>query len=73
MARFAIDLVSSKVDLRAYPPAEQWDDWTEYESKDWPRRVEKHYMLIPTVCFNCEAGCGLLSYVDKESLQIRKF
>jgi anaerobic selenocysteine-containing dehydrogenase len=73
MARVAIDLLSPKAELRAYPPVEQWEDWTEYESKDWPRRVEKHYMLIPTVCFNCEAGCGLLAYVDKDSLQIRKF
>ncbi|GIX48863.1 MAG: hypothetical protein KatS3mg131_3074 [Candidatus Tectimicrobiota bacterium] len=30
-------------------------------------------MLIPTVCFNCEAACGLLAYVDKETLAIRKF
>ena len=22
-------------------------------------------MLVPTVCFNCEAACGLLAYVDK--------
>jgi anaerobic selenocysteine-containing dehydrogenase len=73
MARIALDFVSPKAELRAYPPIEQWDDWAEFESKDWPRQVEKHYMLIPTVCFNCEAGCGLLAYVDKESLQIRKF
>ena len=73
MARVALDFVSPKAELRTYPPIEQWDDWTEFESKDWPRRVEKHYMLIPTVCFNCEAGCGLLAYVDKTSLQIRKF
>ncbi|HZQ06597.1 MAG TPA: molybdopterin-dependent oxidoreductase [Anaerolineae bacterium] len=73
MARVALDFVSPKQELRAYPPVEQWDNWTEYESKDWPRRVEKHYMLIPTVCFNCEAGCGLLAYVDKETLQVRKF
>lgn len=30
-------------------------------------------MLIPTICFNCEAGCGLLAYVDKEKLSIQKF
>src|SRR5436305_7706556 len=30
-------------------------------------------MLVPTTCFNCEAGCGLLAYINKESLQIRKF
>lgn len=73
MARIALDFVSPKTELRAFPPVEKWDDWTEFESKDWPRRVEKHYMLIPTVCFNCEAGCGLLAYVDKETLHVRKF
>ena len=73
MARIALDFVSPKQELRAYPPVDQWDDWMEYESKDWPKRVEKHYMLVPTVCFNCEAGCGLLAYLDKETLQIRKF
>ena len=30
-------------------------------------------MLVPTVCFNCEAACGLLAYVDKEDMRIRKF
>ncbi|MGI8971553.1 MAG: molybdopterin-dependent oxidoreductase [Dehalococcoidia bacterium] len=59
--------------LVSYPPPEQWDDWTEYESTEWPNKVERHYSLVPTICFNCEAGCGLLAYVDKETLQIRKF
>jgi len=30
-------------------------------------------MIVPTTCFNCEAGCGLLSYVDKATLEVRKF
>jgi anaerobic selenocysteine-containing dehydrogenase len=60
-------------ELSAAPPPERWDDWVELEAKAWPRRVERHYMLVPTTCFNCEAGCGLLAYVDKETLQIRKF
>jgi anaerobic selenocysteine-containing dehydrogenase len=59
--------------LSNYPPPEQWDDWVEYEAKRWPRRVAKHYMIVPTTCFNCEAGCGLLSYIDKETLRVRKF
>ena len=29
-------------------------------------------MLVPTTCFNCESACGLLAYVDKDSLEIRK-
>jgi anaerobic selenocysteine-containing dehydrogenase len=60
-------------ELAAYPPAEKWDDWVEYEAREWPRKFERHYMLVPTTCFNCEAGCGLLAYIDKETLQIRKF
>ena len=39
----------------------------------WPRRVERHYMLVPTTCFNCEAACGLLAYVDSDTLRVRKF
>ena len=27
--------------------------------------AERRYMLVPTTCFNCEAGCGLLAYVDQ--------
>lgn len=59
--------------LTSYPPREQWDDWVEVDAKAWPRRVERHYMLVPTICFNCEAACGLLAYVDRETLAIKKF
>ncbi|MCB8924814.1 MAG: molybdopterin-dependent oxidoreductase [Ardenticatenaceae bacterium] len=30
-------------------------------------------MLVPTICFNCESACGLLAYVDKTTLEIKKF
>ena len=59
--------------LAAYPPVEKWEDWTEYESRDWPNKSESSYMLVPTSCFNCESACGLLAYVDRESGEIRKF
>ena len=59
--------------LTSYPPPEQWDNWTEYEARSGHRREKKNYMIVPTQCFNCEAGCGLLSYVDRETLNIRKF
>jgi anaerobic selenocysteine-containing dehydrogenase len=59
--------------LSQYPPAEHWDDWVEWDGKAWPRKVARRYMLIPTVCFNCESACGLLAYVDKTSLEIKKF
>jgi len=59
--------------LAAFPPPERWDDWVELSSRAWPRRVEHHSMLVPTTCFNCESACGLLAYVDRETLQVRKF
>lgn len=59
--------------LNAYPPVETWDAWTEYDPKSWPKKVERSYTLVPTVCFNCESGCGLLGYVDRQTLKIQKF
>jgi len=59
--------------MSQYPPPELWDDWVEYDGKSWPRRVARHYSLVPTICFNCESGCGLLAYVDKQTFEIRKF
>lgn len=58
--------------LASFPPPERWDDWVEYDAKAWPRRVEKHYALVPTICFNCEAACGLVAYVDRADGEIRK-
>ncbi len=63
----------SRIHLAAFPPKERWDDWVELDSRAWPRRVEKRSMLVPTTCFNCESACGLLAYVDPETLQVRKF
>ncbi len=59
--------------MSQYPPVDKWDDWVEWDGKLWPKRVARRYMLIPTVCFNCEAACGLLAYVDKETLEVKKF
>ncbi len=53
-------------DLASCPPPERWHDWVEYDARAWPRKVEKHYEIIPTICFNCEAACGLMAYVDKD-------
>ena len=60
-------------ELATYPPPERWTHWVEYDARAWPRKVERHYTLVPTTCFNCESACGLLAYVDRETLQIRKF
>ncbi len=59
-------------DLATFPPMERWDDWVEYDAKAWPRKVDKHYRLVPTTCFNCEAACGLVAWIDKETNRIRK-
>ena len=59
--------------MSQYPPPEKWDDWVEWEGKQWPRRVARRYTLVPTVCFNCESACGLLAYVDRETLEIKRF
>lgn len=54
-------------------PVEKWDDWVELDPHSWPKRVEKHYQLVPTICFNCESACGLLAYVNKATGKIDKF
>jgi anaerobic selenocysteine-containing dehydrogenase len=59
--------------LALYPSVDKWDHWEEFDANAWPRRVKKTYTLVPTICFNCEAACGLLAYVDKESNKIRRF
>jgi len=63
----------SRNHLAAFPPKERWDDWTELDSRAWPKRVERHYSLVPTTCFNCESACGLLAYIDKVTGQVQKF
>ncbi|MCB9524237.1 MAG: molybdopterin-dependent oxidoreductase [Myxococcales bacterium] len=67
-------------DLAAYPPFEKWDSWKELSGEDWKRggllrhdvKVHEH-MLVPTICNNCEAVCGLTAWVDKETLTVRKY
>jgi anaerobic selenocysteine-containing dehydrogenase len=58
--------------LASCPPPEKWDHWEEYDPKSWPKRVKRAYRLVPTICFNCEAACGLLAYVDKADGKIQK-
>ena len=51
--------------LTNHPPHDQWHNWTELDAKAWPERVERNYTLVPTTCFNCEAACGLVAFIDK--------
>jgi anaerobic selenocysteine-containing dehydrogenase len=60
-------------DLTKFPPPEKWDNWVEYEAKSWPRLEKKNYMIVPTTCFNCESACGLTAYIDKATMEVRKF
>ncbi|MBK7318768.1 molybdopterin-dependent oxidoreductase [Candidatus Villigracilis affinis] len=59
--------------ISQYPPSDMWDEWVEWDGKEWPKKVARRYTLVPTVCFNCESACGLLAYVDKDTYEIRKF
>ena len=59
--------------MSQYPPSDRWADWTEWDAKAWPRKVARSYTLVPTICFNCEAACGLLAYVDRENFEIKRF
>jgi anaerobic selenocysteine-containing dehydrogenase len=60
--------ISAEGQLTDYPDPGDWHDWTEYDETGEPT----DYSLVPTACFNCEAGCGLLTYIDKETGQIEK-
>jgi anaerobic selenocysteine-containing dehydrogenase len=64
---------ASPWELAVGPPPERWDDWSELDAAAWPERRERHYRCIPTICFNCEAACGLLAFVDRETGAIEKF
>ena len=61
----------SRIHLAAFPPKERWDDWVEVDARA-AGRPERRYLLVPTTCFNCESACGLLAYVDHDTLQVRK-
>ena len=58
--------------FRSHPDPSTWDDYVDFESTSWPKKDRKHYWIIPSICFNCEAACGILAYVDKEQLKVRK-
>jgi anaerobic selenocysteine-containing dehydrogenase len=59
--------------IENFPPQAKWDDWVEYDAKAWPKKVERHFQIVPTTCFNCEAACGLVAYVDKADGRVAKF
>ena len=64
---------SSPWELAVGPSPDRWDDWVELDPSAWPRKVERHYRCVPTICFNCESACGLLAFVDKATGEVQKF
>ena len=58
--------------FRSHPDPSQWEDYVDFESTAWPRKERRRYWIIPSICFNCESACGILAYVDKETLAVRK-
>jgi len=64
---------TSPWELEVGPPPEKWDDWVELDSASWPKKVERHYRCVPTICFNCESACGLLAFVDKDTGKTVKY
>ncbi|HET9010445.1 MAG TPA: molybdopterin-dependent oxidoreductase [Gemmatimonadaceae bacterium] len=59
-------------EFRSHPDPAQWDDYVDYESTSWSKKDRRHYWIIPSICFNCESACGILAYVDKDALTVRK-
>ena len=67
--------------LDYYPPFERWDHWQEPDGDYWKKHGGAlrngvkliNYMIVPTVCSNCEAACGLTAWVDKDSMTVKKF
>ena len=59
-------------EFRSHPPPSDWDNYVDFESKSWPKKDRRRYWIIPSICFNCESACGILAYVDKDTLEVRK-
>ncbi len=75
--------------LSFYPEHKDWDNFAELDGTDWKRGgIGRHgvksaenpdgievnnFMLVPTVCSNCEAGCGLTAWVNKDTMTVRKY
>jgi len=60
------------MEFRSHPDPSEWDNFVDYESTSWPKKDRRNYWIIPSICFNCESACGILAYVDKEKMDVRK-
>ncbi|HSG00137.1 MAG TPA: molybdopterin-dependent oxidoreductase, partial [Vicinamibacterales bacterium] len=59
-------------EFRSHPSPSEWDDYVDFESTSWPKKDRRRYWIIPSICFNCESACGVIAYVDKDTLDVRK-
>jgi len=59
-------------EFRKHPPVSDWDNYVDFESTSWPKKDRRHYWIIPSICFNCESACGIIAYVNKDTLDVRK-
>jgi anaerobic selenocysteine-containing dehydrogenase len=59
-------------EFSTHPDPSKWDNYVDFESTSWPKKDRRRYWIIPSICFNCESACGILAYVDKETLDVRK-
>ena len=59
-------------EFKSHPSPSEWDNFVDYESTSWPRKDRRRYWIIPSICFNCESACGILAYVDQQTLDVRK-
>jgi anaerobic selenocysteine-containing dehydrogenase len=59
-------------EFKSHPDPSEWDSFVDYESTSWPRKDRRRYWIIPSICFNCESACGILAYVDQDTLEVRK-
>src|SRR3954465_9688323 len=58
--------------FKSHPDPSVWDHYVDYESTSWRKNEKRNYWIVPSICFNCESACGILAYVDKEKLTVRK-
>ena len=54
------------------PPVEKWDDWVEYDPEEWPKRVEKHFQIVPTICFQLRIGVRAAGLYQQGNRQDRE-
>lgn len=59
-------------EFKSHPPVSDWDNYVDFESTSWPKKDRRNYWIIPSICFNCESACGVIAYVDKDTLNVRK-